>query len=124
MPDFGFQAALGVRSLNQQAQAAGPPANSGFAAQLNQINLYRSRVNGPGYITGIVKVLDVPSARAVRLYDRVSGELLRTTQSASDGSYRFNNVQLSRKYMAVALDDAGNTVVYDAAVKDMIEAGV
>lgn len=78
---------------------------------------------GPGRLSGTLKVLTVPSSREVRLHDRNSGQLLRTTLSATDGTYAFNNLQLGRKYLVIGLDDAGQAVMRNPGVADMQEAG-
>jgi hypothetical protein len=60
---------------------------------------------GSGTFSGIVRVQGVPiGGRAVRLYDRISGELAFQTVSASDGSYTFPAVRDGRRYYLVCLD--------------------
>ena len=79
---------------------------------------------GPGRIAGTLKVLTLPAAREVRLHDRHTGQLLRTTTSAPDGTYSFGRLQLDRRYMVVGLDDTGQPSMKNAAVADMVEAGL
>lgn len=79
--------------------------------------------HGPGRVAGTLKVLSAPAARAVRLHDRRTGQLLRHTVSASNGTYSFESLQLGRPYLVVGLDDAGQPAMYNAAVADMVEAG-
>lgn len=79
--------------------------------------------HGPGRVAGTLKVLSAPAARAVRLHDRRTGQLLRHTVSASNGTYSFESLQLGRPYLVVGLDDTGQPAMYNAAVADMVEAG-
>lgn len=79
---------------------------------------------GPGFIAGTVKVLALPSARVVCLYDRSTRALLRQTVSAADGSYRFDNLMTGHDYFAVVFDDATLPSMYNAAVADMVQAGL
>lgn len=78
---------------------------------------------GPGFVAGTVKVLSIPCARPVRLYDRATGRLLRQTASDGAGAYRFERLALGRQYVALALDDATAPTMYNAAVADMVTAG-
>ena len=65
-----------------------------------------------GYIAGtglgIVTVAGKPASRVVHLYARGYGsqplELVGICISRSDGSYRFDGLDLSRKYLVVAVD--------------------
>jgi hypothetical protein len=119
----GWGGVLGRMSLGPQGNLASP-ASTGFAEPLGYRDLYRIRAEGPGFVAGTVKVLSVPSPRPVLLYDRVTRQFLRETMSDSSGAYRFDGLQLGRLYFVVALDEYGNPVIYDAAVKDLIEAGL
>ena len=76
---------------------------------------------GPGHVSGTLKVVNVPAIRTVRLYDRLTGELLRTTQSAADGSFRFDGLEVGRKFIALGQDE-DYPVKYNAAVADFLEA--
>lgn len=76
---------------------------------------------GPGHVSGILKVVAAPAVRTVRLYDRLSGQLIRTTKSDAGGAFRFDNLELGRKYLAVGQDE-DYPVKYNAAVADFLEA--
>lgn len=80
-------------------------------------------MSGPGFVAGTVKVLSLPSVRTVRLYDRATGLLLRQTTSDGAGAYRFERLALGRQYVALALDDATQPTMFNAAVADMVQAG-
>lgn len=76
---------------------------------------------GPGRIAGSVVVdanPDVPVRRRVRLYDGLTGALVRETWSAADGVYAFERVRIGM-YCVVSHDHTGE---YNAAVRDRIEA--
>ncbi|MGY8903707.1 MAG: hypothetical protein ACKVIH_04070 [Burkholderiales bacterium] len=119
-----FAHALATRNLNALALQPGPLPSRRWPDALAPANLHQRGGYGPGYIAGTVKVLTAPVARRVALFDQRSLLLLQTTMSAADGAYRFNNLQLGRNFLAVALDDANNTVVYNAAVADLVQAGI
>ncbi|MFM9881186.1 MAG: hypothetical protein ACKVOO_12350 [Burkholderiaceae bacterium] len=119
----GFAALLGARNLNPLAQVAAGVGASPQLVGLATVSLASPRVSGPGYLQGTVKVITSPVARPVRLYDRASGLLLRSTTSMTDGSYCFGNLPLGRPYLVLAIDNAASPVVYNAAVSDLTVAG-
>lgn len=65
-------------------------------------------------VSGIISEAGAPVAKLVRLYDRVTGEMLLETTSAADGTYSFDGMGRSSVYV-VAFDDAG---VYNAQIAD------
>lgn len=73
---------------------------------------------GAGTISGKVTVNDNPDSRKVRLYDLRSGQLLRTTWSAADGSYKFTGIAPGLVYFVVGHD---HTKTYNAVVQDMVK---
>ncbi|MEO1080061.1 MAG: hypothetical protein AAFY29_10945 [Pseudomonadota bacterium] len=74
--------------------------------------------NRSGAISGNVVDKDgFALRRQVRLYDRASGEFIAQTISLADGAYRFDGLNLDRRYTVVAVDytDTYNAVVADNA---------
>lgn len=80
------------------------------------------KAQGTGRLGGTLKVMATPAARTVRLYDRRTGELLRTTRSAPDGTYAFEQLQLERDFIAVGLDDMDQPEMKNAAIADRVRA--
>lgn len=77
---------------------------------------------GHGFIAGEVEDSSMPAAplsRQVRLYAEEDGKLVAVTESAADGSYRFNHLDLAQPFVAVAFDYTRN---YNAAIKDNLKA--
>lgn len=72
---------------------------------------------GLGVITGVTTVENVPRSRRVRLYEKLSGRLIRETFSNSVGQYTFANIDATREYFVVAHD---HLRVYNAVVQDML----
>lgn len=77
---------------------------------------------GFGALSGTLATgpLETPSARTVRLYDRITGQLVAETRSAANGAYTFANVDPSRQYTALGLDDL--PIVYEADAADGLSA--
>lgn len=73
---------------------------------------------GTGTISGKVTVNDNPDSRKVRLFDLRSGQLLRTTWSAADGTYKFTGIDPGLVYFVVGHD---YTKTYNAVVQDMVK---
>lgn len=70
-----------------------------------------SRFGGLGSISGTVTDdASQPAVRTIRLYDHFSGRLIRTTDSAIDGTYAFTDLQVGLVVDVMALDDAAGTV--------------
>jgi hypothetical protein len=93
---------------------------------MTRLVLYRARSidaydGGPGRVAGTVTVAGMPAVRRVRLFDRISGRLLRETWSDEAGAYQFDNVALDRAYTVVSLD---HTLVNNAVIADNVFAEV
>lgn len=68
-------------------------------------------------ITGTVTVNGIQAQKRVALLDRRTCQVIRSTVSAADGSYRFGNLRAGM-YCILSLDD---TLVFNARVADAIE---
>lgn len=73
---------------------------------------------GAGYIAGTVTAGGQPASRPVRLYHRATGVLVRSAQSAADGSYRFDGLNPGEVYLVLATDADVNA--FNAAAADLI----
>ena len=72
---------------------------------------------GNGVLSGVVSENEVPVAgRKVYLYDRASGELIRSTITDANGNYAFTglNTSASQMFRLVAVDPDYNGLVLDA----------
>lgn len=67
--------------------------------------------SGPGYIAGmvpgIVSVNGSPAQRQIEIRERESRVVLATTISGTDGTYRFDNLDITREYDLIARDHEG-----------------
>ncbi|MBQ0919078.1 hypothetical protein KBW71_11580 [Hydrogenophaga aromaticivorans] len=72
--------------------------------------------SGPHSVSGTVKVLTTPAARPVVLMDEESWLVVRSTQSAADGTYAFPKV-CAGSWRVFALDDQG---AYNMVGKDRV----
>lgn len=78
--------------------------------------------SGFGFIAGEVEDSGSPPAplsRQVRLYSEVDGRLVAVTESAKDGTYRFDKLDTAQPFVAIAFDRTRN---YNAAIKDNLKA--
>lgn len=74
---------------------------------------------GSYQITGTVDELGVPGRYRVRLFDRISGRLIREIWSAADGTYSFQNLAYRPQgYFVVAYDHGENP--HNAAIADLM----
>ncbi|WP_424147233.1 hypothetical protein [Sinimarinibacterium flocculans] len=75
----------------------------------------RGRYFVAGIAPGLVTVDGAPASRTVLCYDAAQHHLVAKTTSASDGTYRIEHLDGTRKYRLVAVDDLGehNAVVAD-----------
>lgn len=80
------------------------------------------RSAGNGFIQGSVKVKtlggDTPVSRPVRLYRNDTGEFVWKTMSYPDGSYRFDNLDVDKRFFVVAFDSTG---LYRAVIADNLK---
>lgn len=76
---------------------------------------------GAHFVAGSVLIdatPDVPVSRRVRLFDALTGRVIRETWSAADGSYSFTKIRAGT-YFVTAHDHA---LEYNAVIRDRIEA--
>lgn len=74
---------------------------------------------GPYRVTGTIDELGVLGRYRVRLFDRVSGRLLRETWSDSDGNYAFEHIAYrSQGYILIAHDHGASP--QNAAIADLV----
>jgi hypothetical protein len=106
-------------SDNRALKSAGAQHLNGLAVKAGKDLTARVGVyfDGYGVISGVTTVENAPKARRVRLYDKVSGLLLRETFSNSVGQYEFNSLDPAREYFVVAHD---HLRIYNAVVQDML----
>lgn len=74
---------------------------------------------GGDTISGMVKIGAVAVSREVRLYDRITGNMVAMTFSAEDGSYAFPVADKKRQYFVIAFDDAAGEQ-YNAVIADRV----
>lgn len=79
--------------------------------------------SGSGFLAGIdpglVTVNAAPSARNLKLFTRYGGVLVRTTRSADNGSYRFDNLNENQIFQIVCQDDPVPPL-YQAVARDFL----
>lgn len=75
-----------------------------------------------GIITGKVLEQGVPVSRRVLCHERATGVLVGSTWSDVSGDYVFNELDDSKKYYIVSLDEDMSTTQYNAVVQDLIPA--
>lgn len=100
-------------------------ASNAFAGQINNQRFTKDVQFGGDYrIAGIVTEIGVPGSYRVRLFDRMTGMLVRETWSASTGEYAFNNItptpnqSVTNGYFVVAFDHGDNPL--NAAIADLV----
>lgn len=75
-----------------------------------------------GYISGVVTEQSLPVSRRVMCYHRLTGALLATAWSKTDGSYRFDGLVAGVKYFITSVDNNNDAVQYNAVTQDLITA--
>lgn len=70
---------------------------------------------GHGTIAGQATEVNLPTSCKVYLLDRRNGYLVRSTVSAADGSYRFDNIAMDVRYAVMAFD---NEKEFNAVIAD------
>lgn len=94
-----------------------------FAAPISAYNnLLKAGQGDNGYIAGFVTELSLPVVRRVMCYHRLTGLLLYTTWSGTDGSYRFDGLIAGVKYFITSIDNNNDAVQYNAVTQDLITA--
>lgn len=84
-----------------------------------------SDLHGPKYsgiITGKVLEQGVPVSRRVLCHERNTGILVGSTWSDVNGDYVITDLDDSKKYYIVALDEDMSSTQYNAVVQDLIPA--
>lgn len=94
----------------------GPPVGGRVAARVMRRDM---QDGGKGYIAGTVAINGVPASRRVRLFDLISGRLIRETWSAANGAYQFDYLALNREYLVLSHD---YLAIYNAVVADRVTA--
>jgi hypothetical protein len=112
---------MAVQALPMLArlQTAMPPASSGRV--LKKFIGYDGIDGGWCRVVGTVSIdatPDVPVSRRVRLFDALTGRVIREVWSAADGTYSFNGIRAGT-YFVIAHD---HTLEYNAVIRDRIEA--
>lgn len=80
------------------------------------------RAFGRGRIAGTVNVITTPAPyRRVRLYHKLSGEVLREVVSDGSARYAFENIN-TRLELYVTAEDTPGTGAYNATIEDFVRA--
>lgn len=74
--------------------------------------------DGAATISGVVTENGLPVVRYVRLFDKVSGTLVRVTRSKPDGSYLFAGLKANNEWFVVSHDTENRA--YNAVIQDLI----
>ncbi len=74
--------------------------------------------DGAASISGVVTETGLPVVRYVRLFDKVSGTLVRVTRSNASGAYVFTGLKASNEWFVVSHDTENRA--YNAVIQDMI----
>lgn len=75
-----------------------------------------------GYIKGIVTENKAPVSRRVMCYHRLSGELVNSVWSKSDGGYYIDGLIAGVTYFVTSVDESGDGVQYNAVTQDLVTA--
>lgn len=73
--------------------------------------------SGFGTISGILTVLSIPRARKVRLFNAITGNMVRETWSNLQGQYSFPQMDMRHEYFVVGFD---HQELYNASIQDLI----
>lgn len=89
-----------------------------FNVKLHKIDSNLSNSNNHLVIAGKTKKLNITLPCVVRLYERISGNLVESTWSDIEGSYSFFNLNKNTKYYVMAMDPKSqfNAVIQDNVV--------
>lgn len=74
--------------------------------------------DGAASISGVVTENGLPVVRYVRLFDRVSGTLVRVTRSNTSGAYLFTGLKSNNEWFVVSHDTENRA--YNAVIQDLI----
>lgn len=75
-----------------------------------------------GFITGVVTENGVGVLRRVMCYHRMSGVLIKTTLSDDSGRYKINGLSAGVRYFITSIDEADESIQYNAVTQDLIVA--
>lgn len=89
-----------------------------------------SRWAGRGYLAGTapissdpdapdgrLRILNQPAIGRIMVLDRRTFEIVASTRSRADGTWRVNRLRMDMKFLVVGVDDLGNV---NAAVQDWV----
>lgn len=74
--------------------------------------------DGTATISGVVTENGLPVVRYVRLFDKVSGTLVRVTRSNTSGAYLFTGLKAGNEWFVVSHDTENRA--YNAVIQDLI----
>lgn len=74
--------------------------------------------DGTASISGLVTENGLPVVRYVRLFDKVTGTLVRVTRSNASGAYLFTGLKADNEWFAVSHDTENRA--YNAVIQDLI----
>lgn len=72
-------------------------------------------------IKGVTRKDSVVASKIVRLYERLSGKMVREVQSGADGYFEFLDLSPALEFYVVVLDNEPNSI-YDAEISDHVFA--
>ncbi len=71
----------------------------------------------PDALDGRLRILNQPSIGRIMILDRRTFDVVATTRSRADGTWRVDRLMLDMKFLVVGVDDRGNV---NAAVQDWV----
>jgi hypothetical protein len=74
--------------------------------------------DGAKSISGVVTENGLPVMRYVRLFDKISGTLVRVGRSQADGSYFFAGLKANNEWFVVSHDTENRA--FNAVIQDMV----
>lgn len=74
--------------------------------------------DGTKSISGVVTENGLPVMRHVRLFDKISGTLVRVGRSQSNGSYVFTGLKADNEWFVVSHDTENRA--FNAVIQDMV----
>lgn len=74
--------------------------------------------DGTKSISGVVTENGLPVMRYVRLFDKVTGTLVRVGRSQADGSYLFTGLKANNEWFVVSHDTENRA--FNAVIQDMV----
>lgn len=74
--------------------------------------------DGTKSISGVVTENGLPVMRYVRLFDKISGTLVRVGRSQTDGTYLFTGLKANNEWFVVSHDTENRA--FNAVIQDMV----